>query len=164
MLDVDSVVPFLLERGLIEVAWIIDGTLTIRSVSRRNRNLRVDGPEGVGFLIKQPDHLSHGGHATLRRELLFHTFCREEPAATALTHFLPRLVHNCVEDAILVFELISDATTLQIKSAEHGGRCHSLRAARELGQALGTLHRDFRLMDPERDPRLDWLPRRCPQS
>jgi hypothetical protein len=162
MLDVDNVVPFLLERGLIEVAWIIDATLTIRSVSRRNRNLRIDGPEGRGFLIKQPDQPVHGRVASLRRESSFHRFCWEESAATAVTRFLPRLVHDRVEDAILVFELISDATALQIKSTGQGGRCHDLQAARALGQAMGTLHRDFRLIDPDRDPRLDWLPRALP--
>ena len=32
MLEVDSVAPFLLDRGLIDVDWIIEGTLTIRGV------------------------------------------------------------------------------------------------------------------------------------
>ena len=44
MLDVDNVVDLLLEQRLIESNWIIDGDLTLQTVPRRNRNLRVDGP------------------------------------------------------------------------------------------------------------------------
>lgn len=89
MLDIDSVAPWLLERGLIDLDWVIDGTLAIRGVPRRNRNLRVEGPEGRGYLIKQPDHPSNRGPATLRCESSFHKFCRAEPAASTLTPFLP---------------------------------------------------------------------------
>jgi hypothetical protein len=162
MLDVDSVFPFLLDRGLIDLAWIIDGTLTIRSIPRRNRNLQVEGPEGRGYLIKQPELSAHGGHATLRCESMFHEFCREEPAASALTLFLPRLVHSLDEEARLVFELISDAIPLQIRPAAQGGRDHDMKAARALGHALATVHRVFRQVDLDRDPRMDWLPRTLP--
>ncbi len=43
MLSVDDATAFLVERGLIDPAWIIDGVLTIKSAARRNRNLRVEG-------------------------------------------------------------------------------------------------------------------------
>ena len=43
MLSVDGATALLVERGLIDPAWIIDGALTIKSVARRNRNLRVEG-------------------------------------------------------------------------------------------------------------------------
>ena len=66
MLGVDNVADFLLEKGLIDTAWIIDGALTVRSAARRNRNLRVEGPGGTGFLIKQPDSPLEGGFQTLR--------------------------------------------------------------------------------------------------
>ena len=65
MLDVDSAVPFLLEHGLVERDWIVNGELTLCSAARRNRNLRIEGPGGAGYLIKQPDDLAPAGRRTL---------------------------------------------------------------------------------------------------
>ncbi len=76
MLDVDGAASFLLECGLINTTSIVDSHLTIRSEARRDRNLRVEGPSGQGFLMKQPDDPGHGGHSTLRAEAAFHRFCR----------------------------------------------------------------------------------------
>ncbi len=143
MLEVDSVAPFLLDRGLIDLDWIIEGTLTIRGVARRNRNLRVEGPEGRGLFIKQADDSADGACSTLRCESLFHKFCREEPATADLVPFLPRLVRGLDEEAILVFELIADATTLQTRLAGQLGRGDAIKAARAFGQALGKVHRAF---------------------
>ena len=55
MLTVDDAIPFLLESRLIDRGWIIDGVLTIRCSAKRNRNLKIEGPDGAGLLIKQPD-------------------------------------------------------------------------------------------------------------
>ena len=78
MLSVDGATSFLIQRGLIDPAWIVDGALTIRTIARRNRNLRVEGPGGAGFLIKQPDNPGEGDYYALRREAAFHRFCVEE--------------------------------------------------------------------------------------
>ena len=49
MLSVDGATSFLIQRGLIDPVWIVDGALTIRTIARRNRNLRVEGPGGGGI-------------------------------------------------------------------------------------------------------------------
>jgi hypothetical protein len=164
MLDVVNVVRYLLDRGLIESEWIIEGTLTIRDVSRRNRNLRVEGPEGRGVLIKQPYALDERGRTALARERLFHEFCRDVPAAAAVGDFLPRLVHVDVEDSILVFELIAHARTLSMNSVGQGLPPDDLRAARALGQVLARLHRAFRPIDLHGDPLLAGLHRGLPSA
>lgn len=61
MLNVDSLAWYLLDRALIDVSWIIDSNLTIRSVARRNRNLKVEGPRGSGLFLKQADYPAQGG-------------------------------------------------------------------------------------------------------
>jgi Ser/Thr protein kinase RdoA (MazF antagonist) len=164
MLDVVTVVPYLLERGLIESEWIIEGTLTIRDVSRRNRNLRVEGPDGRGVLVKQPHAHEERGGTTLARERLFHEYCRDVPAAAALGGFLPRIVHADVENSILVFELIAHGRSLSMSSTGQGSPPDDLRAARRLGQALARLHRAFRPIDPRGDPRLARLHRGLPSA
>ena len=54
MLSLDDAVPYLLARQLIDPACIIDGSLTIQSAASRNGNLKIEGPQGAGLLIKQP--------------------------------------------------------------------------------------------------------------
>ena len=112
MLDVDNAADFLLERGMIDPEAIIDGLLMIRSAARRNRNLRVDGPGGTGYLIKQPDDPAEGGHATIRAEVAFYTFCQEEPAVAEMAGIIPRLAHGDIENAVLAIELVGEAVPL----------------------------------------------------
>ena len=76
MLDVDNAIPFLLERELIHPAWIVEGDLVIRSAASRNRNLRIEGPGGTGYLIKQPDNMTLTGLRTLGNEASFYEFCQ----------------------------------------------------------------------------------------
>ncbi|MFI5459405.1 MAG: phosphotransferase [Isosphaerales bacterium] len=162
MLNVDCVTDFLREHGLIDNSWIIDGSLTIRSAARRNRNLKVEGPRGAGFLIKQPDNSAEGGFDTLRCEAVFHRFCGEEPAVAPITRILPRLLFSDIAEAVLVFELIADAGSLGSRLDAGNDQGLTVPAARALGHALGTVHRVLSLSDWMQDPRLAGLSRALP--
>jgi hypothetical protein len=162
MLDVDNLARFLLGRRLLDSDAIVDGSVSIRSVARRNRNLRVEGPPGRSYLVKQPDDPADGGFATLRHEAAFHRACREDPSGSALLEFLPRLVHHDEASAVLVFDLLSDATTLrsQLEDPSKGDR--SARAARALGRALATAHRLCGSTATRDRDGWGWLPRDAP--
>jgi hypothetical protein len=161
ILTVDNVADFLLDRRLIDASWIIDGPLKIRSLARRNRNLVIVGPGSTGFLIKQPYDNAEGGLETLRREAMFHGFCRDEPAADLMAEVIPRLVDRDLDEAILVFELIPDVVTL-LSLLEHPSRRGiAVEAAYGFGQVLGTFHRIFRAIDLD-DPARPWLSRDPP--
>jgi len=162
MLSVDNAASFLLECGLIDNTWIIDGDLTVRSVVRRNRNLKVEGPAGTGFLIKQSDDLTEAGRDTLRCEASFHRFCREEPAVAEMVRSIPRLLFDDAEEAVLVFELVPDAVSLWSRSEVEDSLALAALGARSLGWTLGTLHRVFSPSAWVQDPRLAWLVRALP--
>jgi Phosphotransferase enzyme family len=163
MLTVDNVADFLLDRRLIDASWIIDGPMTIRSLSRRNRNLVIVGPDATGFLIKQPYDPSEGGLETLPREASFHVFCREEPAAAPMGRVLPRLLESDLEEAIVVFELIPGVATLLSQFEDPSCRAILAEVSCAFGRALGTFHRVVRAIDLD-DPRLSWLPRGIPAA
>ena len=153
MLDVDSAASFLLSRALIDVEWIIDGTLEIRSLPRRNRNLIATGRAGTGFVIKQPDDPGHGGHATLRTEANYYRLCEHESDLEEIRRFVPRLLDDDPEHGRLVLESIPDTTTLRVQLEQNAQGPSSVAAARRLGADLATLHRCFRrgsLQDDER--------------
>ena len=162
LLDVDNAIPFLIERGLIDHAWILDGGLIVRSLQRRNRNLRVVGRSGFGFLIKQPGNSTAEGLDTLRCEAQFHRLCREEPSMAAMARAIPRLVAAEDRESILVFEAIPDAITLREYFEPGGGRRRTGEAAAALGHFLGTLHRLLAMAGRRDDPRLAWLSRSLP--
>lgn len=162
MLDVDQATPFLLDRGLIDVSAILDGGLTIRSVARRNRNLRVEVPDGPGYLIKQPDDPAEDGHKTLRNEAAFYRLCQQEPALGELAAVLPRLAYCDVENAVLAIELIPESFPLWSQDPADQARGIPVEDGRDLGRALGTVHRLFRVTGLARDARLDWLSHALP--
>src|ERR1039458_10247943 len=97
MLSFEDAAPYLLERQLIDAAWIIDGSLTIQSAASRNGNLKIEGPRGAGLLIKQPADPAERGRETLGAEAAFYQFCQQEPAAAAITEIAPHLVYHDAE-------------------------------------------------------------------
>jgi hypothetical protein len=162
MLDVDNAIRFVLEQGLIDAGWVIDGDLTIRSVARRNRNLWIQGPKGAGYVIKQPDALSRASRRTLANEAAFYAFCQEQPGAAPVARLLPRLVCRDVGRSILALELVPQAVPLDVHQAARTARDFPIEASRGLGAALGTIHRVFRLPGLADDPRLAWMRRTVP--
>ncbi len=162
MLDVDSAPSFLIEHKLIDHTWILDGHLTIRSFARRNWNLKVEGPGGTGFLIKQPGRSAGENRDTLQCEAAFHRFCREEPAMAPMARIVPRLVATDAEQMVLVFEAIPDAITLRLQIEADDCQGFTVEAARSLGHALGSVHRILSRTNWNHDPRLAWLSRALP--
>jgi Ser/Thr protein kinase RdoA (MazF antagonist) len=161
MLDVDSATGYLLDNGLIDAGAIVDGELTVVSAARRHRNLRIDGPAGTGYLLKQADDLAEAGRETLRREAAFYAYCREEPAAP-VARLLPRLVRFDPGPPLLALELVRGSAPLGERLAAPEGRPLVTAPARAAGAALATVHRTFRGLDPAGDARLGWLPRHPP--
>jgi Phosphotransferase enzyme family len=162
MLTVDTVTPFLLGLGLIDRKWIVDGTLTVYDAARRNRNLWIEGPDGTGLFLKQPDESAERGHATLRQEAVFYRLCRELPALGEVMHFLPHMIHEDSPTATLVLELVPNAVSIRTLIQDHDGQDTAVRASRAIGRTMGAIHRTFRAMDLEHDPRFSQLGRNLP--
>jgi hypothetical protein len=162
MLDVDNALPYLLEKRLIDLDWIIEGNLIIRSAARRNRNLRIDDPDNTGYLIKQPDAMTPAGPLTLKNEVAFYEFCQHEDAAQPLTPYLPRMVLRDPDRTLHALELVSGARTLTLYHAGDTFDSFPLGPSRALGEGLGTLHRIFRVPGLAEHPTLAGLSRRVP--
>ena len=79
MLDAESAAGFLLERGLIEPGVSGLGGWSVGCLSRRHDNFRVEGPGGLGFLIKRASVPAFEGGRPLGAEAEFSAFCQGEP-------------------------------------------------------------------------------------
>ncbi len=152
MIDVDSAADYLLAEGLIERDAIIDGNLTIRSASRRNRNLRVETTHQIGYLLKQPYDPDQGA-LTLRREAQFYALCQQELAVEACA--LPRLVAYDDRQPLLVLELFLDAIPLHQEFRARTAPDALVGVMRAVGANLGTAHTAFRRL--AHAPGLAWL-------
>jgi hypothetical protein len=156
MFDVDTAVPYLLDKKLIDREAILDGALRVTSAASRNRNLRVETAAG-GYLIKQPDPLAAGGSLTLRAEAEFYAFCQQEPAALAMSVVLPRLVFFDPERCLVALEWLPAAAPLWQRLWSAGPHAFPIEVGRQVGRALGVVHRTF--CDPAllTAPALGWL-------
>jgi tRNA A-37 threonylcarbamoyl transferase component Bud32 len=162
MLSLDDAASYLLARHLIDPDWIIGGSLSIRSVARRNGNLKIEGPPGAGLLIKQPGDHAASSRATLSAEAAFYQFCQNEPAAAGVAEIVPSLVDHDAENSILALRLVSDAVTLSAFLKPKADQRSAIEVARSLGAALASVHRTFRAAEMVQCPRLAWLSRAAP--
>ena len=151
MLTVDNAYSFLHERGLVDRAAVLDDDLEITSSTRRNRNLTVKSETGASYVIKQPEPDASDAQNTLRREMAFYSFCSKAAAAEPVRALLPRLVYTDSDDVLLVLDLVPRSTQLWRHYETSGPERFPVAAAREVGVALGTLHRTFAAPDLLRD-------------
>jgi hypothetical protein len=156
MLDVDTATPYLIDQKLIDPDAVLDGELTVVSAARRNRNLRVEAGAG-GFLVKQPDDPTQGGHSTLLSEANFYAFCQKEPAAAVMANVLPRLIFFDPHRSLLSLELLVAASSPWQRFWAAGPQAFPHEIGRRIGRMLGVVHRTFRDPAVLDDPALAWL-------
>ncbi|WP_437945891.1 phosphotransferase [Sorangium sp. So ce296] len=157
MLNVDDAPRYLFEQGLISEEAILHRGLTITSVARRNRSLRVELGDGSGYLIKQPEHSIYGGGGLLSSEAAFYAFCWNEPAVEALCASLPRVAHVDPERGLFALSLVEGALPLWRCASSPGGAAQLVDASRLFGRALALVHGTFMDARLRADPRLSFL-------
>lgn len=134
MLTQYDVVSYLIARGLVSAAAVVDGELWVEDVSRRNHNVKVMSPQGPGYLVKQgvgPDE-----QKTIAHEAAAYSYF-SSTGTTFLRH-LPRFHAYDPQQHLLILELLPNARDL---GAYHARRRHfSARTGAALGAALAALH------------------------
>lgn len=136
MLAQEDVAGWLLRRGLLDPGSVLDGDLTIRDASSRNRNFQVQRSDGPCYLLKQgatPETAASVANEASAYERL-------AAAANGLAEHLPRMYGYDRDDGVLVIELIAGAQDLRVLYL--GGSGFSASQAALLGSALGSLHRE----------------------
>ena len=136
MLVQETIVPFLLQGGLLCEKQLVEGSVEIVSASRRNNNFKVTNTEGKSYLIKQG--ILKQNKDTIRRESEIYQFFKTTSLLTPLTELLPRFYGYDAVNATLITEMLDPARSY---------REHFLSTVRfpkylnsELGKALGLLH------------------------
>lgn len=143
MLEQAEVVGYLLRRGLLSAEAVVDGGLTVREVSSRNRNYAIEAEGDRSCLLKQGR--SAEGAATVAREaeVLQELVARGEETRA----HMPELIGYDREEGVLALELLRGAEDLGSRHLRLGEFPPAL--GQRLGSALGTLHREMRETYPE---------------
>ncbi len=131
------VIPYLLERQVLNARAIVDGDAEVINMSRRNLNLRVQTTGHHDYLVKKGIGAERG--ETVRREAEFLMTTATGLEDRVLKQHLPQVRDWNAGDRILVFNLAAGTHSL----AEHHlrtGRCAS-GIARQVGTVLRRLHR-----------------------
>ena len=135
-----SLAGYLLDRGLVTAAEVVDGDLSIADLSRRNRNFRVRRGARPGLFVKQPRDWEPYSADTVRREASAYLLARDDAGFAGLGALLPRFVDFDAPGSVLVLELLPSDETLGDYHRRLGH--FPLETARALGAMLGGYHRD----------------------
>jgi hypothetical protein len=131
-----DVVRDLVHRGLLDAGALVDNSLDIRYVSRRNEVYLVSHPTAPAYVVKVAS--SDDTWATLRREAVAYSILSCPPLATPLRAFLLKLV--AVDSAQRLLVLASPPNSRELRQhVMSTGRC-AVRLMEALGDCLARLH------------------------
>lgn len=142
LLNSDTVVHYLLQRGFLSFDSVVDGDLQVVEAPRRNRNYKLFRQNHPGVFVKQVQQWDVQAIATVQREAGCYSLVRSLPEFAALSRLLPKFCAYDPVRHVLVLELLSGHETL-VEHHQRLGR-FPVEIANVLAEALGSYHRETR--------------------
>lgn len=142
LLSTQNAAFYLMERGFLPPAAVVDGDVMTVEASRRNKNLKVLRAEGPSLFLKQAGQWDPQSVGTLRVESVIYQLAWAETPFAALRPLLPRCHGFDPDRSVLVLEALSGAESLHVKQLRENALSPQVGAA--LGAALGSVHREVR--------------------
>jgi hypothetical protein len=142
MLDQSEVATYLLRRGLISEACIMDGDFQVVDASRRNRNFKAISKGGPSYMLKLGVGKSSGD--SLAYESGVYEFLGAiSYGGTSLCDHLPFHYGYDEQEGVLILELLQDAVNIHEHHAQRR-RCPVRTAAAKTGQGYSWKTRGLR--------------------
>ena len=88
-LSIDAILPYLVQRGLIDTAQLTTGVFSVRKFDGLRPVFVVDQGHKAGLVIKQPSSLDRDRLDDLDREAAFYSLIQEDSFAAAKTVVTP---------------------------------------------------------------------------
>ena len=155
-INIDNVIPYLLEHELINIETIVDGDLQIFDLSRKNRNILVMRKNNTSFLLKQPTQNNKYSSIPTKREALLYALVQNDKDFLSLVDIIPHIIDFDEERIILITEFVKGYSW-----NEYLYSATDLTIDREtvslLGKVLGTYHHAFELTTSNQ--KLNFLPK-----
>jgi hypothetical protein len=129
-----NVLHYLVDRQFGDLETAVSGGYSVRSLTRRNRNLHVTWGARE-YLVKQAKSWDSGAHTSVQREAAFY---RQQETTKPLAPLVPRCYAYDPPNSVLVLEFLSGHTDLYDApdrfAPEVGRLC---------GEAMGVFHREM---------------------
>lgn len=142
-MQIEQVVPFLIDQGLIDPQAILARDLRIVSAARRNQNFVVRQEHANGYLIKRPADALGGSFESLRTEANFYQVCSQFDSLSEIRSFIPPCLFFDASSSLIVLKFIENAQSLWDHYRNFSPDSMPASVNREIGQCLGRLHRGF---------------------
>lgn len=142
LLSTQNAAFYLMERGWLPPAAVVDGDVTMVEASRRNKNLKVLRNEGPALFLKQAGQWDPQSMNTLRVEAVVYQLANSDTPFQALRPLLPAFHGFDPDRHVLVLAALPGAESLHVRQLRENAI--SPEVARALGAALGGVHRDVR--------------------
>lgn len=134
----NDLVHYLIERGLLTPASVVDGEVMVVEGTRRNSNFAVTRKDGPPYFVKCVQPASAGSAETLQREAACYQWASTHPALAGLRELMPRFFFSDPQRGILVLELFPYAQN--ITDYHRNARVFPEDVARLIGRALAHYH------------------------
>lgn len=145
LLSRQNAAHYLLERGWMPPAAVVDGDFMTLEATRRNRNLKVLRAEGPSLFLKQAGQWDPQSVGTLRTEAALYQLANATPETpfAVLRPLLPRFHGFDPDRNVLVLEGLTGAESLHMRQLRENAIGPDV--ARAVGTALGIVHRELKV-------------------
>lgn len=133
-----NIAHYLLDKGYLSPADIVEARASIEPVSSRNHSFRLRRPEGPSLFIKQVKALEAEKTETLRTEANCYWLAQNDEAFAPVRPWMPTLLEYDYNNHILITENIEGARSLQAHYKQTGGLSPAI--AGQMAVLLARLH------------------------
>ncbi|MCH8617562.1 phosphotransferase [Undibacterium sp. TS12] len=132
---------YLLARGTLTPATVVNGDFMVVEAGRRNRNFKIIHRNGSGLFIKQIKDMEAMSISTMQREAACYRMALQE-GYHGLAQLMPRMIDHDADRHCLTIDLLPSGENL----TEFHQRRHSfpVEIGKMLGVSLGTYHQTLR--------------------
>jgi hypothetical protein len=141
LLTAHNLVPYLLDRGLVDPAAVVDGDLQVAESSRRHLSFKILRRRGTGLFVKQAKDWDPQTIHTLEREAACYRLAAEDAAFAPLRAVLPEFRGYDTERRALILELLPGGDNLTEYQERRGEL--PVEIAGRLGQILGRYQEEI---------------------
>ena len=143
ILSSKTVVPYLIERGVISSNSAVDGDVRVLETVRRNRSFKIFRAESPGLFVKQVQTWSSPAATALRREAVCYWMAAKDDVFAPLAEVAPKYEFYDPVNSALVTGLLSSAENISENHRRLG------QFPTRTGTALGQTLRRYHALTPE---------------
>ncbi|MFZ3000271.1 MAG: phosphotransferase [Undibacterium umbellatum] len=140
-LTASNMAHYLLARGTIPPAVVVDGDFMVVEAGRRNRNYKIIRRDGTGLFVKQIKEVEPMAISTMQREAACYRMAQKE-GYQALANLMPNFVDHDAARHCLTVSLLPGGENLTEFYARK--KAFPAEIGKLLGVALGNYHQTLR--------------------